>query len=153
MKQQLSSSYNRAAKALIAWEAGCYAWERELQSEMRENHAKCVRVEISAWSLLRTVLPGAYLLVANNTAADFSHAPCYLDLEYQYPYSYVCRFCGLYILIHTLWPEVVPCSITFWWQSSGAHNPSYGLLRSCRFYVHSTAPCSAHALAQAWSYS
>ena len=45
--------------------------------------------------LLMTVLPGAYLLVANNTAVDLSHAPCYLDLEYQYPYSYVCRFCGL----------------------------------------------------------
>ena len=28
------------------------------------------------------------------------------------------------------------CSITFWWQS-------------CRVYVHTPAPCSAHALAQA----
>ena len=39
-------------------------------------------------------------------------------------------------LFHTLWPEVVLCSITFWWQS-------------CRVYVHTPAPCSAHALAQA----
>jgi len=36
--------------------------------------------------LLMMELPGAYLLVANNTAVDFSDAPCYLDLEYQYPY-------------------------------------------------------------------
>jgi len=45
-----------------------------------------------------TVLPGAYLLVANNTAVDLAHAPCWLDLDYQYLYSYVCRFCRLYIL-------------------------------------------------------
>ena len=48
--------------------------------------------------LLMTVLPGAYLLVANNTAVDLAHAPCYLDLGYQYSYPYVCRFCGLCIL-------------------------------------------------------
>ena len=33
------------------------------------------------------VLPGAYLLVANNTAVDLADAPCYFDLDYQYPYS------------------------------------------------------------------
>ena len=47
-----------------------------------------------------TVLPGAYLLVANNTAVDLAHSPCYLDLDYQYPYSYMsvhseaCIFCS-----------------------------------------------------------
>jgi len=37
----------------------------------------------------------------------------------------ICRFCCLYILLHILWPvfsvilwpEVVLCSITFWWPS------------------------------------
>jgi len=65
--------------------------------------------------LLMMVLPGAYLLLANNTAVDLSDAPCYLDLEYQYPYHMSVDSVAFIpvFLFHTLWPEVVLCSITF----------------------------------------
>ena len=82
--------------------------------------AVCERVEggraALQCDLLMMVLPGAYLLLANNTAVDLSDAPCYLDLEYQYPYHISVdsvAFTPLF-LFHTLCPEVVLCSITFW---------------------------------------
>ena len=57
--------------------------------------------------LLMMVLPGAYLLLANNTAVDLFDAPCYLDLEYQYP----CRICGLYTCISVSYSVARGCSM------------------------------------------
>ena len=39
--------------------------------------------------------------VANNTAVDLAHVPCYLDIVYQYPYS-IC-------VVHIFTKQVFGC--------------------------------------------
>ena len=90
----------------------------------------------AAWSLL------VGCIAANNTAVDLAHALCYLDLDSLFNcavHNYVCRFCGLYILFHILWPV---CSV-------------YSVARSCSvlnhiqmmvMYLHATCNDSARSI-------
>ena len=110
-----------------------------MQESTSTGRWQCVRTALQC-DLLKIVLPGAYLQVANNTVVDISHAPFYtwmltINTPIQLCCAYLCLcrfcfiFCGVCILFHVQWPEVV---LTFWWQS-------------CTL----TAPCSVCALAQA----